>query len=115
MSKPVKNGSKRCCLLGGCDARPLVADLDANLVGGLWLGAGFEADRAAVGCELDGVGQEVDQDVGDLGRVGLDRAQSGSIIDLDRLPSAARGREKALRRRAGRSARARAARCRATG
>ena len=102
-------------LVAGCDAQPLVADLDADLVGRLRLGAGFDADRAAVGRELDRVGQQIDQDVGDLGRVDLDRAQVGIDIDGDRLlPQLEIGRE-LFDRRARRSAAARAARCRATG
>ena len=44
-------------LFGFGHALTFVGDLDAKLVGGIRLGAGFEANRAAVGRELDCVGQ----------------------------------------------------------
>ena len=51
------------------------------------LGRGRDPDRAAVGRELDRVGQQVDQHVGDLVRVHFDRTESGIDRDDHRLPA----------------------------
>ena len=61
-------------LLGGVDADALVGDLEADPVRAP-SGPGGDADRAAVGGELDGVGEQVGQDVGELRRVDLGAAR----------------------------------------
>ena len=113
MSLPVKNGSNRCG--SGPREIPWPRSVTRNRTRSGPSGAGLDGDRPAVGGELDRVDDQVREDVGDLGRVDLGRAQVGVDLERDLLVPAPRGTAAGRRRPADQAARARPARVRAVG
>ena len=72
----------RAASRGRCPT-PLSRDPDDDLAA---LAAGRQADPAAAVGVLGGVGQEVDEDLLQPGRVGLDRERAGADVDGQRVP-----------------------------
>jgi len=70
-----EEGLEQVLLLAGVNTDSFVLDHHADP---LWVSfetLGLYPDRAAVGSELDGIGQQVDQDVHDLGRIRVNRTE----------------------------------------
>ena len=80
-----EEGLEQVLLLAGVNTDSFVLDHHADP---LWVSfetLGLYPDRAAVGSELDGIGQQVDQDVHDLGRIRVNRTELGLDFYLHTL------------------------------